>query len=791
MEKQNIPDEEIRFDILRQYIPYWPLFVLLTIISLSGAWLYLRYKKPVYQVNAKILVKDEKKGLDDSQVLDALNIFAEKKIVENETDIIRSWPLLEEVVKDLKLYTSQWSRGKIRDNERYGTDAPLVFTSMKPDSISSVEKIPFSIDFNNRTVNIQNQKIPFGGIVKIEGHEYKMELNPLYRISDEKEFLVQFHNVFAMAMNIQNGLKITPTSKQSSMINVSYETTVPAKGKDIVNHLFTVYNKASLHDKNQVAQNTLTFVDERLGLVTRQLDSVEKNIESYKTNKGIVDISAQGQIFLETVKEADTRLTEVSIQLGVLKDIENYVQGKGPNPGTVPSMIGINDPTLGQLLEKLYSVELEYQRLSKITGEQNDQLIVLRDQINQLRPNILENIASIRRNLSVSQNRMSGDVSQTTAMLRTIPQKEKALLEISRQQAIKNNIYTFLLQKREEAALSYASAVADSRIIESAKPGSKPIKPVPMLIFGIALVIGLGAALLYVAIKEQFNNKLLFGKELEAQTGIPIIGEVAYSNLHEDFVIGEGKRTVVAEQIRAIRGNLSYFGINDRDKKVLLVTSSIPGEGKSFISTNLAVSLTLTGKKVALLELDLRKPKVSKIFQMERDKGISNYLVGGVHFEEIINSTPFKNLFVITSGPIPPNPTELLLLPAFGELINELKLHFDFILIDTPPAGLVSDAQILAEHADASIFVARHDHTPKSYLQLLGSLYEGKKFRNMSVVFNGVKPRGMKIYGSGYGYGYGYGNGNSYGYGKGYYQEDKPKHSVKRSIRQRISSFLS
>jgi tyrosine-protein kinase Etk/Wzc len=788
MDQNNFQEEEIKLDIFKQYLPYWPLFVLLTMLSLLGAWMYLRYSVPVYQVNAKILVKDEKKGMNESEVLDALNIFGEKKIVENETDILKSWPLIETAIKDLKIYTSQWYRGQVKDIEVYGSQAPLIITALNPDSIRSVGRIPFSVNPDKQTVTIQHLTIPSGGIFVIQGQRFKAEINPSYHSVEDREYMVEFYNVADLALIIQGGLAITPTSKQSSMINVSLLATVPSKGRDFVNHLFTVYQNASLEDKNQVAQNTLSFVDERLGLVTQQLDSVEKNIKDYKTSKGIVDISAQGALFLESMKETDNKLTEVDIQLGVLKDVENYVQGKGKNPGTVPSIIGISDPTLSGLLDKLYATELEYKRLQAVTGEQNDQLIILRDQLAQLRPNILENISSIRRNLTVSKNKMSGGLTQTNALLKTIPEKEKALLEISRQQAIKNNIYTFLLEKREEAALSYASAVADSRVIEGAKSSRGPIKPVPMMIYGIALAVGLIISILYVAIKEKFNNKIMFSKDIETFAKVPIIGEVSQSPEVDDFVISEGKRTAVAEQIRAIRSNLSYFGINDKGNNVLMITSSIPGEGKSFISTNLAVSLTLTGKRVVLMELDLRKPKVSSIFGLKKEKGISNYLVGSTSLDDIIQATSFKNLFLISSGPIPPNPTELLLLPAFEKMIDDLKREFDIVIIDTPPIGLVSDAQILAQHANASIFVVRHNHTPKSYLQLLRSLYETSKYKNMSVVFNGLKQRGLNIYGKSYGYGYGY--GNEYGYGAGYYDENGGKKS-KKSIFQKLSSFLS
>lgn len=785
---QNHQEEELKFDLARQYLPYWPLFVILVIIALCGAMVYLRYTTPIYQVSAKIMVKDEKKGLDESAVLDALDLFGEKKIVENETDIIRSWPLILQVVKDLDFYAIQWRKGSIRDSELYGTRAPVMFTALNEDSVGMVEKTPYLVDLKNKSITIAGKKVPFGSQFELGGSLFTVNENSRYIPGEESgtdEYYLQTINSFMLAKWIQSVLKVSPTSKQSTVITVELPSTVPKKGEDFINRLFVVYKNASLEDKNQVAQNTLTFVDERLGLVTKQLDSVEKNIEQYKTSAGIVDISAQGQLFLQSVKENDSKLAEINIQLGVLQDIEQYVNGKGPNPGTVPSVMGINEPTLVSLLNRLYDLDLQYQRLSAVTGEQNDQLVQLREQIAQLKPSLLENIRNVKRNLNVAKNSMSSEVSQTTAMLRTIPQKEKTLLEISRQQSIKNNIYTFLLQKREETALSYAAAVADSRIIESGKSTLEPIKPVPLLIYAIAVVLGIGLALLFVAFKEQLNNKVLFAKELENNSRVPVIGEVAYNPGGDEFVIGDGKRTIIAEQIRTIRGNLSYFGINEADQKVIMLTSSIPGEGKSFLSTNLAISIALTGKKVVLLELDLRRPKLSKSFGIERDKGISNFIVGKAEMEEIIKSTSFDGLFIISSGPIPPNPTELLLLPHFADLIHQLRNLFDYIIIDSPPVSLVSDAQLLAKFSDANLFVVRHNYTPKSALGNLRKLYDSGKYKNMSIVFNGVKQRGLSIYGKGYGSSYGYGNGSGYGYeyGGNYYHQETPKKKKKEKAK--------
>jgi capsular exopolysaccharide synthesis family protein len=361
-------------------------------------------------------------------------------------------------------------------------------------------------------------------------------------------------------------------------------------------------------------------------------------------------------------------------------------------------------------------------------------------------------------------------------MLEAVPAKEKALLQISREQAIKNSIYTFLLQKREETALSYSSAVSDSRIIEGGRSKPTPVKPIAKLILGIGFAVGFFASIFIVIVREQFNRRILFRKEIEQQTGVPIVGELVYSE-HADspLVIGDGDRSVLAEQIRIVRTNLSYFGIKD-DRKVILVTSSIPGEGKSFVSLNLAVSYALMGKKVAILELDMRRPKIAKQMGIKADKGLANYLVGMATLAEITRPVPeVKGLVLLPSGPIPPNPSELITTVEFENLIAELRKQYDYIIFDTPPVSVVTDAQLIAQYADTTLYVVMHDKTPKVFLGMIGTLYQQKKLPNMSVLFNGIKPRGFGLYGYGYGSGYGYGYGYTNANGYGYYTKNKKK----------------
>ncbi|MFT3949334.1 MAG: polysaccharide biosynthesis tyrosine autokinase [Agriterribacter sp.] len=336
-----------------------------------------------------------------------------------------------------------------------------------------------------------------------------------------------------------------------------------------------------------------------------------------------------------------------------------------------------------------------------------------------------------------------------------MPSKERELLDISRQQSIKNSIYTFLLQKKEETALSYFSTVADSRVIDVAETGGSPVSPNKTMIFLGALGVALLLVIAFVEIREMLNRNVMFRSEIEKYTRVPILGEITFDQSDKALVISEGKRSFIAEQFRQLRTSLGYLGINSRKKKIML-TSSISGEGKSFITANLGVSLALMGKKVVIIELDLRKPKLSDAFNMPRTRGISNYFIGDMDAEEIIKSTETANLFIIPSGPIPPNPSELIMNGKMQELLDYLEAHFDYVIVDTAPVNPVTDAFIISPMCDATLFVIRHGYTPRIYLQKLDEQNRIRELKNMAIVFNGVKNRGYGNYGYGYGYGYGY-----------------------------------
>ena len=770
------PESNLLIQLLQRYLPFWPLFVICTGIGLAVSWVYLRSQTKVYLASAKVLLKDPQKNGGDSKVLDALNIFSEKKIVDNEIIVLRSSSIMEEVVDSLDIYASVYNEGRVRIEELYKYNSPIWFRAINKDSIEWGGNHYFSVDWKNGTVKILNQVIPLNSTLRVGKTIYQLVPNPEYpRNLTGKNYYVVFNTISGAAQTIIGDLRANATSNTSTVIDMKLETPDPVKGTDILSQLFKVYNKNAIDDKNAIATKTLNFIQDRLQYVIGQLDSVERNITSYKTKEGVYNLGQQATLYLNNVSELDKKKSEVEIQMDVLKDVQNYVNNKGKKPGTVPSQLLISDPTLAGLLGKLYDAEFQRDKVEAINGEKSDAVIMANESVDRIKNDIRENLSTINSNLSAVRNNVNAGLSMNSGMLSQVPEKEKGLLEISRQQAIKNNIYTFLLQKREETALSSASTTADLRVLEKATAGG-PIKPVPKSFYMAGILIGLLVAVLFVLLREQFNRKILFRSEIEEKTKVPVLAEIMQTDSKDTIAISEGKRTIIAEQFRSLRTNLAFMGLNE-NQKTLLVTSSISGEGKSFIALNLAMSITLTGKRVALMEMDLRKPKLSKYLGIKRDPGISSYLINMATIDDIIKVTPYPNLFVISAGPIPPNPTELIGGPNFSSMMEKLKEKFDYIIIDSAPIGPVTDSQLLGGYADTTVYVVRHGLTPKVFLRMINDLYEQKKFNNMAIVFNGLRRRGFSILSYGYGYGsYGYGYGYGYGSdGYGYYAVDEAR----------------
>ncbi|TDX01780.1 GumC family protein [Dinghuibacter silviterrae] len=755
-------DENVFVQILFKYLPYWPLFVASIVVCGIVAKIYLRYATPIYEVKASFLVKDEKKGVDDQNLMEQLDLFGSKKFVENEIEVIQSRVLMREVVRNLSLYAPVTYEGKIKSVSGY-IFSPVIIQVPNPDSLVERKKEYFSYDSADKKVILHGKRYPLNEWVYDSIGVLRFIPNPNYVAPVEKKPLFfSLISVKSTAEGVLHNLTASQATKLSSVIDLTYKDPVPTRGEIILNNLIDVYQKAAIYDKNALAANTLKFINERLGLVTGELDSVERGIERYKARTGIVDLSAQGEAYLESVGDNDQKLSQVNVQLAVMDQIEQYIKSKSNEPGLVPSTFGVDDPVLAALLQQLYALEAQYAGLRKTTAENNPMLLTLQSQIDRMKPNILENIQNQRTNLLSAKTALEGTSSKYASILQGLPAKERGLLSISRTQTIENGIYSFLLQKREETALSYNSAVSDTRIIDDAEASGAPVSPKSMIIYAFALIVGLGLGVVYVAIREVFNQNIIFRKEIESMTTVPVVAEVIYDGSHQHFAAADGGRSVVAEQFRQLRTTLTYLGINSKKKRIL-VTSSISGEGKSYVSSNLAHALAMSDKKVVLLELDLRRPAVSKAFGISREVGITNYLIGQKEGDEIIKSTSVhKNLFLIPSGPIPPNPSELISGERVAALLDYLDTIFDYIIIDSPPINPVTDSYLIAPLCHANLYVVRHAVTPKSSIKVLDANIRLHGLKNMGIIFNGIKSRGLGRYGYAYGYGYSY----NYGYGE-------------------------
>lgn len=782
--KQQEEQTDLLEMLRSRYQPYWPLFLLAIGLALAVAFVYLRYATPMYRISSTLLIKDDQNGGIAASMTETLDIFGSGKEIDNEIEVLKSRTLAKTVVQHLHLYGEIVEDGKIRDVVLY-KNGPVHPVFLQPELIKPLASIsvPLKYDVAGKRVIIEGRAYPVKDTVMTPWGKMVFLPGNTADIAD-KSYYLHIRGEKLLIQQLLASLKVTQVTKLSNVIGLEYSDVVPARGQEVLNELMNVYDAAAIEDKNKMASKTMDFVEGRLKIITRELSQVEAQMETFKTKEGIVDIGEQSKLFLGSVQENDSKLNEANMQLSVLDAIEDYVKGKKEGDDMVPATLGLTDPVLLELVTKLSETNLQLARLKKTTGENSPVLASLTSQARRLAPAILENVQSLRANLIAGKSKLLAQNEKFTGLLRGVPGKERALLEVGRQQAIKNNIYTFLLEKREETALQYAAAISDSRIIDSAEADSYPFSPRKIVVLGLAVIAGIVIVAGFISLKDLLNREVMFRKDIEKVTSAPIIAEIMQDERERPIAITDGRRSPVAEQFRALRTALSYVGING-DKKTVLITSSVSGEGKSFIAINLAISLSLMKKKVVLLEFDLRKPKVSKMLNVPHYPGISNYLVGQSVLGDVLVQPLEKNeyLYLMPAGVIPPNPTELILNGRLEHLLATLRATFDYVIIDTAPVAPVTDARLLAPYADTTLYVVRHGRTPKFHLKMIDDLYHQQEVGKLNIVFNGIKFRGVSGYGNGYGNGYGYGSGNGYGYG---YTDEHTNGAIKKNNFKKI-----
>lgn len=757
--------------IIFKYLKNWYWFVLSVFVLGVSTYIYLRYTTPLFKISASILIKDEKKGISGNDALKELEMFSGNKLVENEVEVLKSRAIIEKVVEDLNLCVSYYSPNKlIRDSELFGNSPIWVHfneKSYQPATFLVEIKSPKEFELWTNEEKVGNYK--FSDLVNLEGTSFRVYLvDSIYKSVPFKKIKLTYSPKNQTIQKYQGAIEVAQVNTKSTVLGISLEEANVNKGKAILGKLLNAYAFNTLKDKNHEATNTLQFIDERLKLITQELGDVEHDVESYKSSQGITDLSSEANLFLEKVKDNDSKLNEVDIQLKVLDGVENYL--KSSQSGVAPATLMVTDPILVSLLTKLNELELQKDKYARSVQEDNPLYATVSSQIKNTKQGIREYLQNQKQGLVVTRNSLKGFNNQIEGAIRTIPRKEREFVNIKRQQGIKESLYLMLLQKKEETAISYASTVTDSRVIDEPYSSLGPVKPKKMNFYLIAIIIGLAIPAIILYLKDLLNDKIESSKLIQSKTGLPIFGEISKKpkDLQTNIVNLKGN-SFLAEQFRILRTNLQYVAAGQKTHRAttILLTSSIGGEGKSFISLNLSHSLALLGKKVVLLELDLRKPRIASYLDIHVSEGISNYLIGQGNLTKLIKkSSLHENLDILPCGPIPPNPAELISNEQMHKMIEELQSIYDYVILDMPPVGLVTDAVIMGKYADAAFYVVRYGYTPKSNLKILNELKEMKAMKSLNVIFNGVD------YQNSYEYGYGYGKYGGYGY-TGYYSEEK------------------
>ncbi|WP_332734544.1 GumC family protein [Flavihumibacter sp.] len=743
--------------IKRKFLPYWPLLFLLVGVALVLANLYAKSLTPVYQISSSILIKDEKKGISESKMVESIDFFEMNKIVENEIEVLQSHTLMRKVVEDLGLYCTYYENGEGKLKSAYAT-VPVKMKLKEVLKSTEGSPIPFIINENATIVTINEKQYPVNQWVQTEwgnAYFYSAIRDSADLQWKNKKFYFTLVDPKVVENGLLAGLKVAAINKLATVVHLNMKDPDPRKGEDILNGLIKVYLQAEVDDKNQAALNTLASVEGRLDFVVGQLDSVENAIQKFRTRSGVIDISQQGRQYLDAIGMYDRQLQDINIKMSVLDEIENYVADGSNASNIMPSTIGVNDPALTQLMGRLNDAQLQFEKLKHTTGENSPVLLAVKDQIKQIRPSILDAVKNQKVNLTIAKSNLSTASSKYSSLLSSIPQKEKQLLEISRQQSIKNQIYSYLLQRREEAALSYSTTVGNTRVIDYARSSLAPVSPNRLLLMVIFSLLGIIAFIGFVFFKEDISSKMLFRKDIESISDYAVAGELWK---HPGGMTGKKNSRVgqvVEEQVRLLRNQ--FFLSDIKADRSLLITSAVGGDGKSFLARKLASSLGAIGKKVLLIDFDTVNQKLTNEFNMSGRKGLADFLNKKATMEELVHSVDNDGeYYVLPAGTRVFESDELLVEELIPMLLKELETRFDNIIGVTAPLEKDTNMVLLSKHFSNTVFVLKQGHTPKAQAAHYIGRNQPLLPSGAKIIFNAVPKRGMGAWGEEFGYGYYY-----------------------------------
>lgn len=766
---------------------YWPWILGCVAVFLIGAFFYLKTLTPLYTVNSSVLIKNESKGGANGANLEDLGfVSTSTQSFDNELEILRSRTLIKKVVTALDLYVSYSVPGQFRDTELYKQSPVKIWVT--PEEADRMSYAQVKMSFRNQQLHEV--------LVEHEGQEWKKTVESLpavfstpvgvftFSAADSAQQTIQpvpeviqatIVSPNEAAASFRSRLTASPSSKSTTIAQLTITGSQVPRGVDFLNKLVEVYNEEGNNDKNEVAAKTAEFIDERIRIINKELGSTESQLASFKQRAGVVDITADASQAATEQAGYERAYAENEVQISLVNHLKNHILSENSQYEVIPANIGLNNSDLNTVVQNYNQMLIERKRLLRTSHEDNPAVQSLNASIDVMRNSVMGAIQTAEKGLLINRQALQAQTRKYAGKVSDAPVQEKEYLSISRQQEIQANLYLMLLQKREENNITLASTANNARVIDEPLAGGQ-FFPTPSQTYMIAFVLGLGLPIGVIFILSLLQFKIQTRGDVERLTKLPIVGDIPLTLGTEEgaIVVHENRNELMEEVFRAVRTNLQYM--LQEGQKVILFTSTTSGEGKSFTAANLACSLAFMGKKVIIVGLDIRKPGLNKVFHLShKETGISQYLSDPTHTNLLSLcqiSTVSPNLYILPGGAIPPNPTELVARQALEEAVEQMKQHFDYIIIDSAPIGMVTDTQLIARVADLSVYVCRSNYTAKSEFKLINELQQDGKLPHPCVLINGIdmnKRETSSYYGYGkYGrYGH-YGYGKKYGYGYGY-----------------------
>ena len=767
----NLHDEdEAGFDfktILMKLFIYWKWIVVSVIACLCCAVVYLRMQTPVYRVQATIMINDEQKGSFQNQMMTLQQDFGIRNTtggIDNEIEVLRSKSIIKQAVLDLGLYVRYSLDGgflrparalygaypieaKIGREDLEQLTSGISFVVTQPNENTYVLEYSYVDENTHETVEVSKEIKSFPYVLDSHVGRITFEKGSIESLTPNQTLLISIVPPINVARACLGSLSIAPTSKTTAVAYISYLDVNKRRGVDFVNQLVAAYNRENNNDKNIVAMKTEEFIKHRLEIVSEELDLAEEQMAQYKRSSGLTNLTGDAQKVLDGSTEYERKRVEIVTQLSLVNYLRDYVNDPKNEMQAIPANVGLSDAALTALIGRYNEAVVERNRLLRTASETNPAVLDVTTMARLTAATIKTSVESLYQSLTIKKDDLDFQTRKFNSKLGDAPTQEKILAGYKRQLEVKSGLYLMLLQKREENSIALAATADNAKLIDAALANDAPVSPKRRMIFLVALAMGVAIPVALIYLLELLRYKIEGRNDLERLTKVPVLGDVAVAHDvkggERAIVVQENSNNMMAETFRSIRTNLQFI-LDTPDKKVIQFTSSTSGEGKTFVSSNLAMSLALLGKKVVLLGLDVRKPRLADVFGLpSRKKGITAFLTAApddkaLLFEQIMPSGVSANLDILPAGVVPPNPAELLSKKNLDKAIEYLKEKYDYVILDTAPVGLVADTLIIARVADATVYICRADYTPKNDLNLVNSLYNEGKLKNMSIVLNGV-----------------------------------------------------